>query len=70
MAEAIEPIALSPGAAARYVGVSKRTIYNLIASGTLVARKFKGRTLVEVASLKSFLAGLPTKQTTEPLFPR
>lgn len=70
MTEAIEPIAVSPEGAARYVGVSKRTIYNLIADGTLVARKFRGRTLVEVAGLKAFLAGLATKQTTGPLFPR
>jgi hypothetical protein len=38
----VEPLALSPGAAACFLGVSKRTISNLIAAGTVVARKMSG----------------------------
>lgn len=68
----IVPLALSPAAAARFLGVSKRTIYNLIASGTLVARKMSSsrtaRTLVDVDSIRTYYTALPVKDGAEPLF--
>jgi excisionase family DNA binding protein len=65
----IEPLALSPADAAKYLGVSKRTISNLIIAGKLIARRHGRRTLVETASLREFLASLPRKIERDPLFP-
>ncbi len=68
----MEPLALSPAAAARFLGVSKRTVYNLIASGAIITRKLPGgrtaRTLVDTESLRSYYAALPLKDGGEPLF--
>ena len=68
MSEAIEPLALSPAAAARYVGISKRHLYRLLATGAVTARKDGRRTLVDVASLKAYYASLPEHASGEPLF--
>jgi excisionase family DNA binding protein len=56
----VEPIALPPVAAAAYLGISKRSLYRLIADGLVTARKDGPRTLVDVASLRSYYASLPT----------
>jgi excisionase family DNA binding protein len=64
----IEPLALSPADAAKYLGLSKRTVSNLIIAGKLIARRHGRRTLVETASLREFLASLPRKTEREPLF--
>jgi excisionase family DNA binding protein len=68
-----EPIALSPAAAADYLSISKRTLYNLIADGKLIARKLPGgkhaRLLVDVASIKAYYNSLPIKDGAEALFP-
>jgi len=61
MATAIEPLALSPADAAKYLSISKRALSLLIADGTLPARKFGRRTLVDVAALKSYYASLAIK---------
>ena len=34
-----EPLSLSPAGAAEYIGLSKRTIYQLLADETITARK-------------------------------
>lgn len=54
-----EPIAVSPADAADMLGVSKRTVYNLIGQGKLRARKLGARTLVDVATLQSYYKSLP-----------
>jgi excisionase family DNA binding protein len=64
---AIEPFALSPRDAADYLSVSKRTVSNLIAAGKIKARKSGTRTLVDVASLKTYYASLPLKADHSPL---
>jgi excisionase family DNA binding protein len=64
---AIEPLALSPRDAAGYLSVSKRTLSNYIAAGKVEARKDGTRTLVDVASLKSYYASLPMKTDHAPL---
>ena len=64
---AIEPLALSPRDAADCLSVSKRTVSNLIAAGKIEARKNGTRTLVDVASLKTYYASLPLKSDHAPL---
>ena len=64
---AIEPLALSPRDAADCLSVSKRSVSNLIAAGKIKARKNGTRTLVDVASLKTYYASLPLKADHAPL---
>jgi hypothetical protein len=64
----IEPLSLSPAASGRFLGVSKRSIYNLIATRKIIAKKDHGRTLVDVASIRAYYAALPEKDGPEPLF--
>lgn len=51
----IEPLALSPDLAARRMGVSTRSIYNLIASGDLKSFKVGKRRLITDATLVEFV---------------
>jgi hypothetical protein len=64
----LEPLAISPAASGRFLGVSKRTVYNLIAARKIIAKKDKGRTLVDVASIRAYYNALPEKDGPEPLF--
>lgn len=57
----IEPLALSPADAAIHLSISKRAVSILIANGTLTARKFGRRTLVDMADLKNYYASLAIK---------
>jgi excisionase family DNA binding protein len=57
----LEPLALSPQAAAHYLGISKRSLSRLIVDGKIIARKLGSRTLIDVAALKAYYAGLPKK---------
>jgi excisionase family DNA binding protein len=57
----LQPIALSPAAAAVFLGLSKKTVHRLIAGGKIVARKAGPRTLVDTESLRSYYAALPVK---------
>jgi len=63
----LEPLALSPAAAARYLSISKRSLSRLITDGKIVARKAGPRTLVDVASLKAYYASLPKKTDHLPI---
>ena len=65
----LEPLALSPAAAGRFLGVSKRQIYLLLAAGSIRARKLGRSTLVDVASLRDYFATLPGRVAGVPLFP-
>jgi hypothetical protein len=58
----LQPLALAPLSAARFLSISKRSLSRLIAEGMVVARKEGTRTLVDVESLKSYYASLPMKQ--------
>jgi excisionase family DNA binding protein len=58
----ITPIALPPAEAARLIGISKRSLYRLIADGRVVARRDGSRrTLIDVASLRAYFESLPVK---------
>lgn len=63
----LEPIALSPRAAAQFLSISKRTLSRLIRSKKIAARKAGPRTLVDVASLKTYYGSLPLKTDHAPL---
>lgn len=68
MSATLEPLAISPAASGRFLGVSKRTIYNLIAANKITAKKDGARTLVSVASIRAYYAALPDKDGPAPLF--
>jgi excisionase family DNA binding protein len=52
-------LALSPEDAASYLSLSRRALSDLIAAGKVVARKHGVRTLVDLASLKTYYESLP-----------
>lgn len=52
-------LAVAPAEAAKLAGISRSEIYNQLASGHIKARKVGKRTLVELASLRDWLASLP-----------
>lgn len=54
-----EPIATSPREAARLLGVSVPTMYELLMSGRVRSIKVGNRRLVSVASLREFVDGAP-----------
>jgi excisionase family DNA binding protein len=62
----LQPLALAPLEAARFLSISKRTLSRLIAGGKILARKDGSRTLVDVASLKAYYASLPVKAVAAP----
>ena len=64
---ALEPLALSPRDAAAFLSVSKRTLSRLIATRKVAARKDGSRTLVDVASLKTYYSALPLKTDHAPI---
>ena len=51
----IEPLAVNSRDAAKMLGVSERTIFNLAKQGRIVCRKIGWRSLYPVSSLKAFL---------------
>ena len=64
----LEPIAVSPREAAAFLSVSRRTVTNLIQRKKIAARKAGTRTLIDVASLKSFYETLPAITGPQPVF--
>lgn len=60
-ASSLHPHALAYGVdeAARLVGVSRRTLYELINDKKLESKKLRGRRIVTRASLEKLLASLP-----------
>jgi excisionase family DNA binding protein len=54
-----EPLAMSPGEAARLTGVGRTTIYAALATGALCARKVGRRTLITREDLSRWLSNLP-----------
>lgn len=71
MSDVCPIIACSPSAAGRFLGVSKRRIYELLAAGSISARKDGKRTLVDYKSLQTYFEGLPPRDgEREPLFPK
>jgi hypothetical protein len=55
----IEPLLLSVPQTSQTIGRGIATIYELIGSGQLDARKSDGRTLITMESIKRYVASLP-----------
>lgn len=55
----IDPIAISIAEAGRMAGLGRTSIYAAIQRGQLKTRHFGRRTLIEVDSIRAFLASLP-----------
>lgn len=52
----------SPSDAAKVIGVSRSTLFNLLARGDLKARKLGTRTLITSAELERYLSELPAAE--------
>jgi plasmid maintenance system antidote protein VapI len=57
--EAVDPLAMSPEDAARFLSISRRSLSDLIADETIIAKKLGARTLVSVESLRDYYKSLP-----------
>lgn len=55
----LEPMVLGVKEAAAFIGLSKSRLYELIADQTIEARKLGARTVVPVASLRSYVENAP-----------
>lgn len=55
----MEPMVLGVKDAATFVGLSKSRLYELIGEGAIEARKLGARTVVPVASLRSYVENAP-----------
>jgi excisionase family DNA binding protein len=54
-----QPLAYTMRDAARALGVGKTTLYGLIGTGQIEARKIGAKTLIPAPSLQAYLASLP-----------
>lgn len=54
-----EPMVLGVKDAAAFIGLSRSRLYELIADGTIEARKLGARTVVPIASLRSYVESAP-----------
>ena len=57
-----EVIALTIADAAKYCGIGRTTLYELIGAKKLDARKCGNRTLITGESLRNYIASLPTAE--------
>jgi hypothetical protein len=55
----VEPLLLSIPQTCQMIGRCTATVYGLIGSGQLDARKSDGRTLVTMSSIQAYVAALP-----------
>ena len=55
----MEPLYVTVAEARRLSGLGTTRMYELLGSGRITARKCGSRTLIDAASLRSFLEGLP-----------
>lgn len=59
------PIAVTIPDAVKATGMSRSALYEAMKRGDLPARKAGRRTLIRVTDLESYLASLPTFETTD-----
>jgi excisionase family DNA binding protein len=64
MTDVLNPYAVSVADAAKYLSISKRALSILVVEGKVSARKFGKRTLVDLASVRSYFESLPFKTNT------
>jgi excisionase family DNA binding protein len=56
----IAPRVLNPMDAARYIGVGRTKMFELLKEGKIPAKKSGSQTLIEVAALDAWIDGLPS----------
>jgi hypothetical protein len=61
------PAARSPGAFARYHGISRSYVYDKINEGLIIARKLGGRTLIFDSDNADFRQSLPVLKPKAPV---
>ncbi len=64
--EALLPSYMRVPAACAWSGLSRAGLYRLLAQGAVTARKAGSITLIEMASLKNYLDGLPSAEFRAP----
>ena len=62
----VEPEWESPEEAAQRCNVSRQSIYILIARGRIEAKKFGGKTLINIAARRAYMAKLPAAKASLP----
>ena len=67
VSEQIAPLAVNGRQAAKMLGVSERTVFNLAREGKIVCKKLGWRSLYTVASIKAFLE-TPDDETSKRLW--
>ena len=60
---ATQPYSLTVNEAVNYSGLKRTRIYELLAERKITARKAGRRTMIDAASLRSFLDGLPAYES-------
>lgn len=61
--DGVTRLTYSPSEAGKVLGISRGRVYQLLADGSLSAKRLRARTLVEHAELERFLASLPIRET-------
>ncbi len=65
MGEAVRPLAYRPKDAATVLGVSRSTIYEMIAEGQIAAKKFGAATVIPHSELERVLDGAALSAATK-----
>ena len=63
--EQIERLAVSPREAARMIGISERSLFDLLKAGQLPHRKLKRKILISMQALRDFVNGTDVDSSTE-----
>ena len=66
----MDPVGLSIADTARFLGLGRTRVYELLAAGQLCGRKCGRRVLIEADSARRFLSRLPTVRILPPARPR
>lgn len=66
MQDEAEPIFINLKEATRLTGISRSELYRRLAKGEIEARKLGSSLLIDLASLRTFVAGLPRAEFTPP----
>lgn len=66
MPKKLNQMAVSPAEAADLLGVGRSTVYKLIATRTLMARKAGRRTVILTADIERYLEALPLLEAQQP----
>jgi hypothetical protein len=60
----------SPEEAAQRCNLSRQSIYNIMGRGLITAKKFGGKTLINISSRRAYMASLPDAKVKPPNKPK